>query len=174
MFDVEQKYAEEYLKINKEIEPLLQAKYNLKLYKKTEKEKAILVNELNEVEAQYTLCDNYIKTRIKCINDKTFETFGIEFEMLKEQVNGGLEEVCYPVLNGKTYNQLNRGLKEYLGAKFITKIKELTEVTGMPILIDNAESLSNNSLLKIVEMGSQIIATRVVSGKDKIELVKCD
>ncbi len=174
MFDVEQKYAEECLKINKEIEPLLQAKYNLKLYKKTEKEKTVLVNELNEVEAQYTLCDNYIKTRIKCINDKTFETFGIEFEMLKEQVNGGLEEVCYPVLNGKTYNQLNRGLKEYLGAKFITKIKELTEVTGMPILIDNAESLSNNSLLKIVEMGSQIIATRVVSGKDKIELVKGD
>lgn len=170
--EVEGKYATELNEINKEIEPLLQAKYNLKLYKKTEKEKLELVSQLNEAEGKYTLCDQYIKTRIKSINKMAYSTFGIEFEMLKEQVNGGLEEVCYPIYDGKSYSQLNRGLKEYLGAKFITKIKELTGVKELPILIDNAESLGSNSLKQIVEMGSQIIATRVVSGKDKLELVK--
>ena len=170
--EIETKYANDLTQINKELEPIMQAKYNLKLYKKTDKEKQELISQLNDAESSYTLCDEYIKTRIKAINDKAYSTFGIEFEMLKEQVNGGLEEVCYPVLDGKAYNQLNRGLKEYLGAKFITKIKELTSVKDMPILIDNAESLGSNSLNKIVNMGSQIIATRVVSNKNILELVK--
>lgn len=170
--EIETKYANDLAQINKELEPIMQAKYNLKLYKKTDKEKQELISQLNDAESSYTLCDEYIKTRIKAINDKAYSTFGIEFEMLKEQVNGGLEEVCYPVLDGKAYNQLNRGLKEYLGALFITKIKELTNVKDMPILIDNAESLGSNSLNKIVNMGSQIIATRVVSNKNILELVK--
>lgn len=170
--ELDLKYQDELIAINTEIEPLLQSKYNKQLYEKTDKEKLELIKQLNDAETRYELCDKYIKTRIKCINDKTFETFGIEFEMLKEQVNGGLEEVCYPVLTGKTYNQLNRGLKEILGVKFIAKIKDLTKVKGLPILIDNAESLGSNTLKEIVNLGGQIIATRVVSGKNQIELIK--
>ncbi|MGN1337386.1 MAG: hypothetical protein ACI4WW_02810 [Candidatus Coprovivens sp.] len=125
-----------------------------------------LQNQLNEAETKEMLCDNYIKTKIKYLSDLTIDTFGIEFKMLEEQVNGGLQEVCYPVVDNKSYSQMNAGLKQLVGAKFIKAIEQLLDIEEFPILIDNAESLGSNSFNALQELDNQLFITRVTNDKE--------
>ena len=144
-----------------EINKLLEIKYSIDKKAQLEKEKELLVYQLNNAESMFYLCDKYIKLRIKTISDKTKDTFGIQFQMLEEQVNGGLAEVCYPVVEGKSYTQLNRGMKETIGAKFIKAIETLSNIDEFPILIDNAESLSNRTILNLEKLNNQLFLTKV-------------
>lgn len=164
--EIARKYDEDIKAVCLLIEDTLARKINLENKDKNEKIKSELITKLNEVESMFSLCDRYIKTRIKAISDKTKLTFGIEFKMLEEQVNGGLSEVCYPVVDGKAYSQLNRGLKELTGARFIKAIESLLGIKEFPILIDNAESLSNKTIKQLEIFGNQLFLTRVSDSEE--------
>ena len=164
--EIARKYDEDIKAVCLLIEDTLARKINLENKDKNEKIKSELITKLNEVESMFSLCDRYIKTRIKAISDKTKLTFGIEFKMLEEQVNGGLSEVCYPVVDGKAYSQLNRGLKELTGARFIKAIESLLGINEFPILIDNAESLSNKTIKQLEIFGNQLFLTRVSDSEE--------
>ena len=99
-------------------------------------------------------CDSYIKAISRRINDK-FD--GLEFKLFEQQINGGVKETCSITYDGVPYQSLNSGHRIVVGLNII---KALQEVYGIkvPVVIDNAESISEGNL---PDMDCQTILLKV-------------
>ena len=89
--------------------------------------------------------ENYVKAISKRINDK-FD--GLDFKLFESQINGGMKETCELRLHGVPYSSLNSGHKIVVGTQIIDVLKKYYQVS-VPLFIDNAECLSENTLPSI-------------------------
>ena len=120
-----------------------------------------LAEEFEELERQLYLTEEFIRTKVRMLEDKINSKFKLaRFKLFDVQVNGALAECCETTFNGVPYSNLNNGAKLNIG---LDVINTLAEHYGFapPVWLDNAESVVNILPTK----GQQI--RLIVSGMDK-------
>lgn len=128
-----------------------------------------LAAEFEELERQLYLTEEFIRTKVKLLEDKINSKFKMaRFKLFDVQVNGALAECCETTYNGVPYSNLNNGARLNIGLDIINTLAEHFGFAPV-VFIDNAESVTDILQTK----GQQI--RLIVSGMDKklrIELVE--
>ena len=153
--------------IDNELKDLYAIERNLKT-------KAIKEEELNQMlkcqaldEATLYQLDQFIKNKIRMVNEKVSLFFDVNFVMLESQINGGLQEVCYPTYKDVKYENINTAEKIKIGVKIINAIRNNLHLGDLPILFDGGESLDNDN---INSLSINQIITTIVNNEDTVDL----
>ena len=121
---------------------------------------------INEAEAWLGQVNKFIQTMINLINQRAKEITGFDFVMLEENLtNGNLTEVCYALVDGVPFKDLNTADKFKYGIKFLEVCRKVAAnkvgvENSLPILCDRFESISSVETIKEYTT-KQLICTRV-------------
>lgn len=132
------------------------------------------VKERNTLEVVLEAINAVIHKTVEMCNQKAYEKTGFKFVMLEETLSETIKEVCYLVVDGVPFKDVNTSRKAIIGTMFITKIKNILEKeqgvpkNDLPILFDKLESISMNTLSAndSIFKDCQFICTRVTEGKE--------
>lgn len=127
--------------------------------------------ELDKIEAGLDLCDRFIRAKAQTITrsiNKHFKT--VSWQLFKEQINGGLEQVCNPMTQNAAgewveYKSSNTAAQVNAGLEIIDVLNKHFH-TNLPVIVDRAESVC-----KIAKVNEQIIRL-IVSAPDDTLRVK--
>jgi DNA repair exonuclease SbcCD ATPase subunit len=120
-----------------------------------------LAAEFEELEQQLYLTEEFIRTKVRLLEDKINSKFRMaRFKLFDVQVNGALAECCETTYNGVPYSNLNNGARLNIGLDIINTLAEHFGFAPV-VFIDNAESVTDILQTK----GQQI--RLIVSGMDK-------
>ena len=112
-----------------------------------------LLTEKNRFKTLVYLCELFEREKNETIEQQLSSHFGqIKWKLFRQQVNGGYQQVCDPMLNGKPYEAQSTGERIYTGMDIIRAFQGVYETT-CPVLIDNRESLTLD-----VPIDSQVIS----------------
>ncbi len=130
------------------------------------KNKKVMLIKLESFEKAVYMADTFMDKRAKMAEDEINSHFSyIKFKLFEPQVNGGMKEVCEPLIPNRDGQMV-----DYKSANTAAQINADLEImealakaygVSVPIFIDGAERVS-----KIRSMDCQTIAL-VVSAKDK-------
>jgi DNA repair exonuclease SbcCD ATPase subunit len=133
----------------------------LKRIEELKAEERKLAAEFEELEQQLYLTEEFIRTKVRLLEDKINSKFQMaRFKLFETQVNGALAECCETTFNGVPYSNLNNGARLNLGLDIINTLAEHFGFAPV-VFIDNAESVTDILQTK----GQQI--RLIVSGIDK-------
>lgn len=140
---------------------LLQKDTNIKAEDRIEELKAEqrkVSQQIADEERQLDLLEEFNRTKVSMITDKVNSYFDvIRWKMFQKQVNGGYAEVCYPIVQGTSYDgNLNNGDK-ILSEIDICRAFQKANNIELPIIADNLESLDADRLPNI---DNQLIVLR--------------
>jgi chromosome segregation ATPase len=159
--------------LRKEEAACLAAEGTKKRIEELEAEKQELGAELDKTDAGIAMVEDFYKQKVALVTNKIdseFET--IKFLLFKEQINGGLKEVCEPMIPDKEGN-----LVEYKSANTAAQvnagleiIKVLSDHYGvyLPVILDRAESVTT----PIAMPRHQLIKLKVTKGVNRLEIQK--
>jgi DNA repair exonuclease SbcCD ATPase subunit len=120
-----------------------------------------LAAEFEDLEQQLYLTEEFIRTKVRLLEDKINSKFKLaRFKLFNTLVNGGIEECCETTFQGVPYSNLNNGARLNIGLDIINTLAEHFGFAPV-VFIDNAESVVNILPTK----GQQI--RLIVSGTDK-------
>ena len=173
---IEQERAE----INRQIEELKAERDELNIAKskyltkvQVQENYDLAVAKRNDHESIYNTINDVIHTMIDMCNKKAYEKTGFEFVMLEETLSDTVKEVCYMIVDGVPFANVNTSRKAIIGTLFISKVKDILEDLGtpkndLPILFDKLESISLKTFEdnKQVFENCQFIGTKVTEGKE--------
>jgi len=130
-----------------------------------EAEKKKLNAEYEQLTQGLYLCEEFIKAKVRLLDEKINEKFkSVKFRLFKTQINGGIQEDCevmIPTPNGLVpYSTANNAARINAGLEIIDTLARHWGIT-MPVFVDNAESV-----VKLNKIGSQVIRL-VVSEQDE-------
>ena len=119
-------------------------------------------DELNQLDGMLFLCDEFVRYKVKFIEESINRRFSlVRFRLFKEQINGGLEDCCDVTVNGIPYaTGLNSGAKVNAGIDIINTLSRHYGAQ-VPLFVDNAESVT-----QLAQADTQVIRL-VVSESDK-------
>lgn len=126
-----------------------------------------LGSQLDTVDRNIHLCEEFFREKVRLLSKKVDDHFeSVGFLLFKDQINGGLKEVCEPLVPDN-----NGGLVEYKSANTAAKvnagleiIKVLSEYydTYLPVIVDRAESVNH-----LLPMPNHQVIRLVVSDNDE-------
>ncbi|MCD3223815.1 AAA family ATPase [Clostridium botulinum] len=136
------------------------AKTKKRIEELEEKEKELSI-QIAQLEQQEILCQEFIKSKVRLLEDKVNSMFEyVKFRFVKEYNTGGIEEDCEPIINGIPFGtNLNTAAKINAGVDIINTLSSHYGVQA-PIFIDNRESVND-----LIDSNSQII--NLVVSQDK-------
>ena len=167
----EQKEALKELKERKDT--LADNLYQFKLVEKQEARKIELIEEEKalaerhgELENQLYLLDEFVRVKVAMLTDRINDQFEmVEFKLFEEQINGGLKEVCEPLVDGVPFSSgLNSAARINAGLDIINTLSRIKRVNA-PIFIDNSESIT-----KLIETEAQTIQLVVTEGQKELKI----
>lgn len=133
----------------------------LKRIEELKAEERKLAAEYEELEQQLYLTEEFIRAKVRLLENKINSKFKMaRFKLFEAQVNGALAECCETTFNGVPYGNLNNGARLNIGLDIINTLAEHFGFAPV-VFIDNAESVVNILPTK----GQQI--RLIVSGTDK-------
>lgn len=147
--------------------------YQFKLVDKQEVRKKELIEEEKSLAARYGeldnqlyLLDEFVRTKVSMLTDRINDQFDlVEFKLFEEQINGGLKEVCEPLVNGVPFSSgLNSAARINAGLDIINTLSRLEGVSA-PIFIDNSESIT-----KLIDTEAQTVQLIVTEGQDELKI----
>lgn len=101
-----------------------------------------LAAEFEELERQLYLTEQFIRTKVRLLEDRINGRFRMaRFKLFDQQVNGGITEVCDTTYNGVPYSDLNHGARLNIGLDIINTLAEHYRFVA-PVWIDNAEAVT--------------------------------
>lgn len=178
--ELESSVDESVKEVEKEIEPLEEEKSSLltdlnmikthdsvkaRIKELMEKERE-LAGQLESIEKDMYLAEEYTKTQMKLLENKINSKFKMaRFRLFKEHISGGISEVCDTTYKGVPYDDLNDASKINIGLDIINTLSKHFNIK-VPIFIDNAESVIN-----LVDVESQVISLRVADTDLEIDHV---
>ncbi len=139
------------------------------------KQYELMLKQLNDTEALTNRVEEFIHKMIACINSKAKELTGIEFVMLEENIgNDGIKEVCYALVDGVPFANVNTAKKYVTGIRFIQRVKQIIHRdfekprNTLPILADKFEGIDSVITIKnlTAATGDQLICSRVTDDKE--------
>ena len=121
-----------------------------------------LAEEFEELERQVFLTEEFMRTKVRLLEERINAKFEMaRFQLFRQLVNGGLEECCEVTVNGVPYSSgLNHGARIAVGLDIISTLQEHFGLK-VPIFIDQSESFTS-----LPKMDCQVIRL-VVSAADK-------
>ncbi|MCB2310680.1 AAA family ATPase [Clostridium tagluense] len=136
-------------------------KKTLKRIKELEAEELKVSEKIAELEGLEMLSEDFIRTKVELLEEKVNSKFKyVSFKMFRNQINGGLEEVCEPCVDGVPFtSNLNTAAKINAGLDIINTLCSHYGVNA-PIFVDNKESVN-----KTIDVDSQVI--NLIVSKDK-------
>ncbi|MEW8957818.1 MAG: AAA family ATPase [Moorella sp. (in: firmicutes)] len=122
-----------------------------------------LAAEYERLEEELYLTEQFIRTKVKMLEDKINSRFKYaRFKLFDVQVNGGVVECCETLYNGVPYSGgLNNAARINVGLDIINTLSEHYGFEA-PIFIDNAEAVT-----ELIETRGQLIRL-IVSGRDMV------
>lgn len=167
----EKKHELNHLKAKRE--EIQDSLYQFKQVEKQEKRKEELIEEekalssrYGELEEHLFLLDEFVRTKVSMLTDRINEQFElVEFKLFEEQINGGLKEICEPLVNGVPFsNGLNSAARINAGLDIINTISRIEGVSA-PIFVDNSESIT-----KLIDTEAQTIQLIVTEGQEELKI----
>jgi len=120
-----------------------------------------LAGEFEVLAKHLFLIEQFIKAKVSLLEDSINGLFtNVQFELFRDQINGGIEEICQATVGGVPYHSVNHAAKIAAGC-------EILEVVGryynfFPVtFIDGRESVT-----ELPAMTAQVVSL-VVSPEDK-------
>ena len=116
--------------------------------------------EMEYIEQGLHLCEEFIRTKARLVTDSINEHFEfIRFRLFRDQINGGLREVCEPTIQNKAgewveYRSANYAAQVNAKLDIVTTLMQQYRVQ-LPILMDQGESVTeplavNGQLLRFI------------------------
>lgn len=129
-------------------------------------EEQTLSLEYGKLEQRLFLLEEFVKTRVDLLTDTINNKFKlVKFKLFETAINGGIQEVCEPTVNGANYSTgLNNAARINAGLDIINTLMEHYD-KRVPVFIDNAESIN-----EILPIETQLITLTVSKDKElKVE-----
>lgn len=116
--------------------------------------------EMEYIEQGIHLCEEFIRTKARMVTDSINEHFNfVRFVLFRDQINGGLREVCEPTIQNKAgewveYRSANYAAQVNAKLDIVTTLMQQYGVQ-LPILMDQGESVTeplavNGQLLRFI------------------------
>lgn len=118
-----------------------------------------------ECEKVLYLIEKFEKAKMELLSEKINSKFKlVKWMLFRPQKNGGIEQVCIPMIHGSPYGENTTSSTEQLmiGMDIIATLQEIFEVKA-PIFIDNKERFND---WNIPEMDCQMILLSVSEDKE--------
>lgn len=98
------------------------------------------------------LLDEFIKAKIRVLESKINSLFSsVTFKLFDIQINGGINEVCEPLVNGVPFSDANNAAKINAGLDIINTLSKYYETLCF-VILDNRESVT-----EIIDTKMQVI-----------------
>ena len=108
-----------------------------------EKNKKIIANEIAQIERVEIQIENFGVAKMTEIENRVNSMFGlVKFKMFENQINGGVQNVCYCMINGVPFSDLNKASQINAGMDIVETLQKNFEVCA-PVFVDNKESVVN-------------------------------
>lgn len=131
------------------------------------KQEKSLGQQLTECEFQVDLIGKFIRRKMNLVTDSINEHFQfVKFKMFETLKNGEVKNICEATLHGVPYNQLSKGEKFKVALDLLNTLQNFYGVM-FPLIIDDAESYTSNSL---IEIPNQQIILRAVEGQAELQI----
>ncbi|MDU0329255.1 AAA family ATPase [Paenibacillus sp. 3LSP] len=149
-------------------------RFKLDAYKNAEKRIAQLEAQEKSLAAEYErlqeelfLTEEFTRSKVALLDSKINSKFKYaRFRLFKEQIDGGLNEVCDTLYNGVPYDGgLNNAARINVGMDIINTLSEHYGFTA-PIFIDNAEAVT-----QLIDTDAQVIRLIVSEPDKKLRIV---
>ena len=99
--------------------------------------------ELDRIDSMLALCDDFARYKVNAITSAINSKFNlVTFRLFREQINGGLEDCCDVMLNGKPYGTISDGEKIKVGIDIVQTLTKHFDVQ-VPLIVDCAESVTD-------------------------------
>lgn len=136
------------------------AKQSVRKEELISEEQALSV-EFGKLEQQLFLLEEFIRTKVDLLTDGINSKFQlVKFKLFKTNNNGGIEEICEPLVNGVPYSTgLNNAAKINAGLDIIRTLANSKNIT-IPVFVDNAEGVN-----QFIELDTQLITLSVTKHK---------
>lgn len=126
--------------------------------------------ELDRLEGNIALCDKFIRAKAQMITasiNRHFKT--VAWQLFKEQINGGLEQVCNPMTQNAAgewveYKSSNTAAQVNAGLEIIDVLNQHFH-TSLPVIVDRAESVC-----KLSKVNEQVVRLIVSAPDDKLRI----
>jgi len=142
-----------------------QYRKGLKRIEELKAEERELSAELEEVERQLYLTDEFVRTKVTLLENKINSKFRLaRFKMFEIQLNENVKETCETLVDGVPYSNLNRGAKLNVGLDIIRTLQEHYNFS-CPVWIDNAEAVT-----KLAPMNCQVIRLVVDASAKELDV----
>lgn len=106
-------------------------------------QQAQTVEALEDAEATVALCEEFVRARVALVTDSINSHFDlVRWQLYRDQINGGLEEICEATVDGIPYHDLNGAMRINAGLDIIHACSQQTGQSA-PIFVDNAESVTD-------------------------------
>lgn len=122
---------------------------------------------LDAVDRGISMCEEFFRAKVNLIGKNVEKHFhNITFLLFKDQINGGLKEVCEPLVpdregNLVEYKSANTAAQVNAGMEIIKVLSEHYHIY-LPVIVDRAESITD-----LMPMPDHQIIRLVVSAEDK-------
>lgn len=152
-----------------EISPLDDDLYKFIAYDNQSKRKQELIDSEKEISAHYGqletqlyLLEEFIRSKVNLLTDAINNKFKfVQFKLFEENINGGLEEICEPTVEGNNYSTgLNNAARINAGLDIINTLMDYYEIK-VPVFIDNAEGVN-----ELIDIDTQLITLSVSKHKN--------
>ncbi len=147
--------------LEQEVTKIRQREQGLKRIEELKAQERKLATEYEELEHQLYLTEEFIRAKVRLMEDRINSKFQMaRFKLFDVQINGAVAECCETTYNGVPYSNLNNGARLNIGLDIINTLAEHFGFAP-PVWLDNAESVTDI----LSTRGQQI--RLIVSEKDK-------
>ena len=128
-------------------------------------EEKALAKEYERLEKELYLTEEFIRTKVKLLEEKINSRFKLaRFKLFDVQVNGGVSECCETTCNGVPYGSMNNGARLNIGLDIINTLSEYHQFSA-PIWLDNAEAVT-----QLLDTKGQQIKLYVSEGDQELRI----
>ncbi len=117
-------------------------------------------NQIADLEKGLFELESYTKAKAEELEKTINSKFNfVKFKLFKQQINGGITEICEPLINGVPFADANNAAKYNAGIDIINTLSSHFQVKA-PIFIDNREGIND-----LIDTELQIINLFVTKDK---------
>lgn len=124
-------------------------------------EEQLLSSEYGKLEQRIFMLEEFVRTKVNLLTESINNRFKyVKFKLFETKINGGLEEVCEPTVNGANYSTgLNNAARINAGLDIVNTLMKEEGIT-VPVFIDNAEGVND-----FIDINTQLITLSVTKHK---------
>lgn len=123
------------------------------------KQQLALSQEIADVDRELDLLKQFERKKAELLGSDVNENFDlVQFRMFEQQQNGDLKDVCHILVDGESYDRNLNFSNRLLAEVDICRGFQRKYDVELPILLDNAESISSN---RLPDIPNQLIMFRV-------------